>query len=67
VEALFAEWWPVITAVALALVKVLNKLTPHFASKAGVVKALLIMVDLLDLIKTSSPPIEEQKKCDISS
>jgi hypothetical protein len=50
VEALFAEWWPVITAVALALVKVLNKLTPHFESKAGVVKVLLIMVDLLDLI-----------------
>jgi len=57
-EALFMEWWPVITAFALALAKLLNKLTPHFASKAGVVRVLLIMVDLLDLIKTSKPPIK---------
>jgi hypothetical protein len=57
-EALFAEWWPIVTAFALALAKLLNKLTPHFASKAGVVKVLLIVVDLLDLVKTSTPPIK---------
>jgi len=57
-ETLFTEWWPVITAFALALAKLLNKLTPHFASKAGVVRVLLLVVDLLDLIKTSNPPIK---------
>ena len=52
---LLVEWWPLVVLIAAVLAKVANKLTPHFEDKAGLLKALLIAVDLLDLVKTSRP------------
>jgi hypothetical protein len=56
VFALLGEWWPVVALVAAGVAKVLNVLTPHFSERAGVVRALLIVVDVLDMIKVSTAP-----------
>lgn len=59
---LVLEWWPVAVLIAAALAKVINKVTPHFEDRVGVVKALLFVVDILDLVKTSRPPVKPEVK-----
>lgn len=59
VMSFLTEWWPLVVLVAAALAKVINRLTPHFEDRAGLLKVLLIAVDLLDLVKTSRPPVRK--------
>jgi len=50
------DCWPFVVLVAAAIAKIANRLTPHFSLTGGFVKALLIIVDLADLIKTTPAP-----------
>ena len=55
-----ANWWWVLLLLA-AVMKVLNKITLHFAEHKGLVRWCLFLVDLLDVVKSTPAPTVEQK------
>ena len=53
-------WWVVALCLALAM-KVLNSVTTHWgdASNGKVKKVCLFLVDILDIFKTTKPPLKK--------
>ena len=48
-------WWCVLIGVTLAA-KVCNLVSVHYSERTGLKRAMLFVVDLLDLVKTTPAP-----------